>query len=84
MSPPGAPGEAANGTNTGARGRVPGDRSAAVLVGAPVPVPVPVPLALYQALPVALYTALSVALSVALYVSAPVAVPEEPSPCPVP
>ncbi|MFE0491819.1 hypothetical protein [Streptomyces griseoaurantiacus] len=76
MSPPGAPGEAANGTNTGARGRVPGDRSATVLVGAPVPVP----LALYEVLPVALY----VALSVALYVSAPVAVPEEPSPCPVP
>ncbi|WP_367573668.1 hypothetical protein [Streptomyces griseoaurantiacus] len=78
MSPPGAPGEAANGTNTGARGRVPGDRSATVLVGAPVPVPVP--LALYEVLPVALY----VALSVALYVSVPVAVPEEPPPCPVP
>ncbi|SDG69971.1 hypothetical protein SAMN05216260_12649 [Streptomyces griseoaurantiacus] len=74
MSPPGAPGEAANGTNTGARGRVPGDRSATVLVGAPVPVPVPL----------ALYVALYVALSVALYVSVPVAVPEEPSPCPVP
>jgi hypothetical protein len=37
MSPPGAPGEAANGTNTGARAGVPGDRRAAVLVGVPVP-----------------------------------------------